>query len=180
MATYSQLPQAKLKAFGLGRLGLWSSVHRFVLLVLVVVVCLVLICIFQVTNRPVTNYLATQVAPGVQEKVLGIGLDMPFAEANRRRFGALINFLVIPAENFAQVLVLGINWLATILTVLAFLFVWSPFTAPFLPAVMLMYGMGCCVSSFQGVTGYQFSLFNYSLSNKQMKLAACQRGLGRT
>jgi len=133
-------------------------------MVLTVVFCQVLKSIFQVANTQITTLLATQVAQRVQQKVLSTVLDMPFAEASRYKVGELTNFVVTPAENVAQVLVQGVNWFTSMLTVIAYVVVLCSISVPLFLAAFLMFGSVVWV---QRRVGSKIGFLSYQLAMQQ-------------
>lgn len=170
LATNGQLSPTRLDAIGLGWLGLWSSGRQFVFLVLAVVICQVIKSILQVANTQFTTLLATQVAQNVQQKVLGIVLDMPFPDASRHKVGELTNFVVSPAESVAQVLIHSVNLFSNGMTLIAYVVVLCAISVPLFIAALVMFGgvvwVQRKVGSKIGALSYQLAFQQGDLSRK--------------
>ena len=168
LATTGSLQSERLAPYCLGWIATWGSDRQFVVLVASAVICQVCKSFFQVMNTQISNLLSVQVAQDVQQEALTTILDLNFSEASRHKIGELTNFVVVPAESVANVLINGLNLLTNFLTVLAYVFVLCVISLPlFLAALFLFSG----VVWLQKLVGKKIGFLSYTMGMQQADLS---------
>jgi subfamily B ATP-binding cassette protein MsbA len=168
LATNGSLQSDRLAPFGLGWIAEWSSGRQFIVLVASAVLCQVGKSIFQVLNTQVSTLLSAQAAQQVQQRALGIILDMNFSRASRHKVGELTNFVVVPAESVAQVLIQGLNFVTNLLTILAYVVVLCAISVPLFVAALFLFG---AVVWMQKLVGRKIGSLSHTMALQQADLS---------
>jgi len=168
LATNGSLQADRLAPFGLAWIANWSSGRQFIVLVSSAVLCQVAKSIFQVLNTQISTLLSAQAAQDVQQKALGIILDMNFARASRYKVGELTNFVVVPAESVSQVLIHGLNFVTNLLTIFAYVLVLCSISLPLFIAALFLFG---AVVWLQKIVGRKIGSLSYNLGMQQADLS---------
>jgi ATP-binding cassette subfamily B protein/subfamily B ATP-binding cassette protein MsbA len=170
LATNGSLHAEKLAPYGFGLIAGWSSGNQFIILVGSAVLCQVSKSVFQVLNTQVSSLLSAQVAQRVQQRALGIILEMNFSRASQYKVGELANFVVVPAESVAQVLIQGLNFVTNLLTTLAYILVLCAISVQLFIAALFLFGavvwMQKLVSRKIGWLSHTMALQQADLSRK--------------
>lgn len=168
LATNGSLQADKLAPYGLSWIGNWSSGRQFIVLVASAVLCQVGKSVFQVLNTQVSTLLSAMAAQQVQQKALGIILDMNFGHASRHKVGELTNFVVVPAESVAQVLINGLNFVTNLLTILAYVVVLCTISIPLFVAALFLFG---AVVWMQKLVGRKIGWLSHTMALQQADLS---------
>lgn len=168
LATSGSLRAERLEPFGLGWISDWSSGRQFIVLVVSAVLCQVGKSIFQVLNTQISTLLSAQAAQQVQQKALGIILDMNFSSASRHKVGELTNFVVVPAESVAQVLIQLLNFSTNILTTMAYVVVLCFISVPLFVAALILFGG---VVWIQKLVGRKIGSLSHTMALQQADLS---------
>jgi ATP-binding cassette subfamily B protein/subfamily B ATP-binding cassette protein MsbA len=168
LATNGSLQSYKLAPYGLGWIADWSSGRQFIVLVTSAVLCQVAKSVFQVLNTQVGTLLSAEVAQQVQQKALGIILDMNFSRASRHKLGELTNFVVMPAESVAQFLIQGLNLITNALNIIAYVVILSAISIPLFVAALFLFG---AVVWMQKLVGRKIGWLSHTLALQQADLS---------
>jgi ATP-binding cassette subfamily B protein/subfamily B ATP-binding cassette protein MsbA len=168
LATNGSLEFGRLAPFGLGSIAGWSTGRQFIALIVVAVLCQVGKSVFQILNTQLSNLLGAQAAQEVQQTAFATILDMNFAHASRYKVGELTNFVVVPAEAVAQVLIQGLNLVTNWLTILAYVIVLCTISMPLFLAALLLFGF---VVWIQKLVGRKIGTLSYTLAMQQADLS---------
>jgi subfamily B ATP-binding cassette protein MsbA len=168
LATNGSLQSDRLAPYGLSWIADWTSGRQFIVLVASAVLCQVGKSIFQVLNTQVSTLLSAQAAQQVQQKTLGIILDMNFSQASRHKVGELTNFVVVPAESVAQLLIQGLNFVTNLLTILAYVLVLCAISIPLFVAALFLFG---AVVWIQKLVGRRIGWLSHTMALQQADLS---------
>lgn len=168
LATNGSLQAERLASYGLAGIASWSSGRQFIVLVVAAVVCQVGKSFFQVLNTQVSTLLSAQAAQQVQQQTLGLILDMSFSRASRYKVGELTNFVVVPAESVAQVLIQGLIFVTNLLTTFAYIVVLCAISVPLFIAALFLFG---AVVWMQKMVGRKIGTLSYTMGMQQADLS---------
>jgi subfamily B ATP-binding cassette protein MsbA len=168
LASGSSLSPDRLSSIGMGWLASWSQGKQFVLLVVCVVLCQIAKSVFQVANTQISTLLAAQAAQSVQQKTLGVILDMPFGQASSYKVGELTNFVVVPGEALSNALIQGLAWFSNLLVVVAYVFVLCTISPVLFLSSLILFG---AVIYIQKLVGRRIGLLSYQLGLQQGDLS---------
>ena len=168
LATNGRLEFDRLSPYGLGWIAEWSTGKQFIALIVVAVLCQVGKSVSQVFNTQISTLLSAQVAQSVQQKALSTILDMNFAMASSHKIGELTNFVVVPAESVAQVLIHGLNFFTNLLTVFAYVTVLASISLPLFGAALILFGF---VVWLQKVVGRKIGVLSHNMAVQQADLS---------
>ena len=168
LSSGNSLPVEKLNSIGAGWLAAWSQGKQFVLLVACAVLCQISKGVFQVANTQISTLLAAQAAQSVQQKTLGVILDMPFGQASSYKVGELTNFVVVPGEALSNALIQALAWFSNLLVVIAYVFVLCTISPSLFFASLLLFS---AVVYIQKMVGRRIGLLSYQLGMQQGDLS---------
>ncbi len=168
LASGNSLSPDRLNSIGVGWLAEWSQGKQFVFLVVCAVLCQIAKGVFQVANTQISTLLAAQAAQSVQQKTLGVILDMPFGQASSYKVGELTNFVVVPGEALSNALIQGLAWFSNLLVVVAYVFVLCTISPVLFLASLLLFG---AVVYIQKLVGRKIGLLSYQLGMQQGDLS---------
>lgn len=168
LATNGSLEFGRLAPFGLGWIAGWSTGRQFIALIVVAVLCQVGKSVSQVLNTQISTLLSAQAAQEVQQKALGTILDMNFATASRHKVGELTNYVVVPAESVAQVLIQGLSFFTNLLTVLAYVVVLCTISLPLFGAALILFSL---VVWMQKKVGRKIGVLSHAMAVQQADLS---------
>lgn len=168
LATGGTLDADRLAPYGLGWIGTWSSGRQFVLLVMAAVLCQIGKSVFQVLNTQISGLLSAQAAQQVQQKTLAIILDMNFSAASRHKVGELTNYVIVPAESVANILIQGLDSLTSSLTIFAYVAVLCTISMPLFIAALFLFG---AVVWLQKIVGRKIGYLSHIMGVQQADLS---------
>jgi len=168
LATNGSLGATRLAPYGLAWIAGWSTGRQFITLIVVAVFCQVGKSISQVLNTQNSTLISAQAAQKVQQKALSTILDMNFAASSRHKLGELTNYVVVPAESVAQVLIHGLNLFTNILTVIAYVVVLSTISLPLFGAALLLFSL---VIWLQKMVGRKVGELSHRMAVQQADLS---------
>lgn len=168
LSSGNSLSPDRLGSIGLGWLAALSQGKQFVLLVVCAVLCQIAKGVFQVANTQISTLLAAQAAQSVQQKTLGVILDMPFGQASSYKVGELTNFVVVPGESLSTALIHALGWFSNLLVVFAYIFVLCTISPMLLLASLVLFGV---VVYIQRLVGRKIGLLSYQLGIQQGDLS---------
>lgn len=168
LASGNSLSPDRLGSIGFGWLSAWSQGKQFVLLVVCAVLCQIAKGVFQVANTQISTLLAAQAAQSVQQKTLGVILDMPFGQSSSYKVGELTNFVVVPGEALSNALIQGLAWFSNLLVVFAYIFVLCTISPMLFLASLVLFG---AVVYIQKLVGRKIGLLSYQLGMQQGDLS---------